>query len=80
MYDLKNIWNLMRYLLPQPPVPQRFLGRMLAAVERSNPRDLLDLDCGGVSEDRLSLLPSIKTGPQAAEILHPPPFPVAPRD
>ncbi|HDP88598.1 MAG TPA: lipo-like protein [Thioalkalivibrio sp.] len=29
-YDLKNIFDLMRYLLPEPPVPQRFRRRMLA--------------------------------------------------
>lgn len=29
-YDLKNIIDLMRYLLPNPPVPRRFRRRMLA--------------------------------------------------
>jgi hypothetical protein len=29
-YDLKNVLDLMRYLLPNPPVPQRFRRRMLA--------------------------------------------------
>lgn len=29
-YDLKNVFDLMRYLLPEPPVPQRFRRRMLA--------------------------------------------------
>lgn len=29
-YDLKNVLDLLRYLLPQPPVPQRFRRRMLA--------------------------------------------------
>ncbi len=29
-YDLKNVWDLARYLLPQPPVPKRFRRRMLA--------------------------------------------------
>lgn len=29
-YDTKNILDLMRYLLPNPPVPQRFRRRMLA--------------------------------------------------
>tara|TARA_B100000700_G_C14323908_1_gene525018 strand:- start:27 stop:500 length:474 start_codon:yes stop_codon:yes gene_type:complete len=29
-YDLKNIIDLMRYLLPKPPVPKRFRRRMLA--------------------------------------------------
>ncbi|MCU7959680.1 MAG: lipo-like protein [gamma proteobacterium symbiont of Bathyaustriella thionipta] len=29
-YDLKNVFDLLRYLLPEPPVPQRFRRRMLA--------------------------------------------------
>ena len=29
-YDRKNILDLMRYLLPQPPVPERFRRRMIA--------------------------------------------------
>ncbi|UUZ70153.1 hypothetical protein LP416_13915 [Polaromonas sp. P2-4] len=29
-YDLKNVWDLARYLLPLPPVPTRWRRRMLA--------------------------------------------------
>jgi len=29
-YDTKNIFDLLRYLLPTPPIPQRFRRRMLA--------------------------------------------------
>jgi hypothetical protein len=29
-YDLKNIWDLVRYLLPTPPVPTRWRRRMLS--------------------------------------------------
>jgi hypothetical protein len=29
-YDLRNVFDLMRYLLPQPPVPARWRRRMLA--------------------------------------------------
>ncbi|NMG44571.1 lipo-like protein [Aromatoleum toluvorans] len=29
-YDLRNVFDLARYLLPTPPVPQRFRRRMLA--------------------------------------------------
>jgi hypothetical protein len=29
-YDLKNVIDLARYLLPEPPVPRRFRRRMLA--------------------------------------------------
>lgn len=29
-YDLKNVWDLARYLLPSPPVPTRWRRRMIA--------------------------------------------------
>ncbi len=29
-YDLRNVFDLLRYLLPNPPVPQRFRRRLLA--------------------------------------------------
>lgn len=29
-YDLRNVWDLTRYLLPTPPVPQRFRRRLLS--------------------------------------------------
>lgn len=29
-YDLRNVWDLARYLLPTPPIPQRFRRRMLS--------------------------------------------------
>lgn len=29
-YDLRNLWDLARYLLPTPPVPQRWRRRMIA--------------------------------------------------
>jgi hypothetical protein len=29
-YDLKNVFDLARYLLPTPPVPTSWRGRMLA--------------------------------------------------
>ncbi len=29
-YDLRNVWDLARYLLPTPPVPLRFRRRMLS--------------------------------------------------
>jgi hypothetical protein len=29
-YDMKNVFDLMRYLLPTPPVPVRFRRRMIA--------------------------------------------------
>jgi hypothetical protein len=29
-YDMKNVWDLARYLLPQPPVPARWRRKMIA--------------------------------------------------
>jgi len=29
-YDMKNIWDLLRYFMPQPPIPARWRRRMLA--------------------------------------------------
>ncbi|MCB1614512.1 MAG: lipo-like protein, partial [Pseudomonadales bacterium] len=29
-YDLKNVFDLMRYLLPTPPVPERFRRKLIA--------------------------------------------------
>ncbi len=29
-YDMKNIWDLARYLVPHPPVPRRWRRRLLA--------------------------------------------------
>jgi Permuted papain-like amidase enzyme, YaeF/YiiX, C92 family len=29
-YDIKNIWDMLRYFLPTPPVPERWRRRMLA--------------------------------------------------
>ena len=47
-YDLKNIVDLMRYLLPLP-VPQRWRRRLIALGSgRSDAADLLGADRGGV--------------------------------
>ena len=37
-YDLKNIIDLMRYFLPQPPVPARWRRRMTAPGPRGQRR------------------------------------------
>ena len=54
-YDLKNIIDLMRYFLPQPPVPARWRRRMIAlgsgGADKGN---LLHTDRAGVRVGRLS--------------------------
>ncbi len=71
MYDLKNVWDLMRYLLPQPPVPQRFRRRMLALGSGDPTRAICStLIAEAFQKIGYPILPSIKTGPQAEEILH----------
>jgi hypothetical protein len=71
MYDLKNICDLMRYLLPQPPVPQRFRRRMLALGSGDPTRAICStLIAEAFQKIRYPILPNIKTGPQAEEILH----------
>lgn len=70
-YDLKNIWDLMRYLLPQPPVPQRFRRRMLALGSGDPTRAICStLIAEAFQNVGYPILPSIETGPQAEEILH----------
>ena len=71
IYDLKNIWDLMRYLLPQPPVPQRFRRRMLALGSGDPTRAICStLIAEAFQKIGYPILPSIETGPQAAEIFH----------
>ena len=48
-YDLKNIIDLMRYFLPQPPVPASWRRRMIALGSgEPTRRDLLKLDRAGL--------------------------------
>ena len=48
-YDLRNVIDLARYLLPTPPVPARFRRRIIAfGSGESDTRDLLDADRAGV--------------------------------
>ena len=47
-YDMRNIFDLARYLLPTPPVPTRWRRRMIALrLGRADAHHLLDADRGG---------------------------------
>ena len=71
VYDLKNIWDLARYLLPQPPVPQRFRRRLLALGSGDPTRAICStLIAEAFQKVRYPILPAISTGKQAKEILH----------
>jgi hypothetical protein len=73
-YDLKNVIDLARYLLPQPPVPKRFRRRMLALGSGDPTRAI----CSTVIAEafqavRYPILPMIKTTVKddvMQEILH----------
>lgn len=70
-YDLKNIFDLMRYLLPQPPVPARFRRRMLALGSGDPTRAICStLIAEAFQKVRYPILPTIQTDAQAREILH----------
>ncbi len=54
-YDLRNIIDLVRYLLPTPPVPLSISpAHDRAGKWRSDSRDLFDADCAGLSIDQIS--------------------------
>jgi hypothetical protein len=73
-YDLKNVIDLARYLLPQPPVPKRFRRRMLALGSGDPTRAI----CSTVIAEafqavRYPILPVIETSVKddvMQEILH----------
>ncbi|MEP5761024.1 MAG: YiiX/YebB-like N1pC/P60 family cysteine hydrolase [Litoreibacter sp.] len=70
-YDLKHIWDLMRYLLPQPPVPQRFRRRMLALGSGDPTRAICStLIAEAFQKVSYPILPTVESGPQTEEILH----------
>lgn len=71
VYDLKNIFDLMRYLLPQPPVPQRFRRRMLALGSGDPTRAICStLIAEAFQNVRYPILPSVQTDAHARELLH----------
>lgn len=70
-YDLKNVIDLMRYLLPQPPVPQRFRRRMLALGSGDPTRAICStLIAEAFQQVQYPILPTIQTNEQAREIYH----------
>ena len=73
-YDLKNVIDLARYLLPQPPVPKRFRRRMLALGSGDPTRAICStLIAEAYQSIRYPVLPMIETLQEsgtAREILH----------
>ena len=73
-YDLKNVFDLARYLLPQPPVPKRFRRRMLALGSGDPTRAICSTVIAEAFEFvRYPILPMIETSTQNAvtrEIFH----------
>jgi hypothetical protein len=74
MYDLKNIVDLGRYLLPTPPVPVRFRRRMIALGAGSPTRAICStLIAQAFHSVRYPILPQIEilqSEYARAEILH----------
>ena len=61
-YDLKNVVDLARYLLPQPPVPKRFRRRMLALGSGDPTRAICStLIAEAFQAVRYPILPMVKT-------------------
>lgn len=73
-YDLKNVWDLARYLLPQPPVPKRFRRRMLSLGSGDPTRAICSTVIAEAFEAvRYPILPMIQTSTENAvtrEIFH----------
>lgn len=73
-YDLKNVIDLARYLLPQPPVPKRFRRRLLALGSGDPTRAICSsLIAEAYQSIRYPVLPMIETlqeSGMAKEILH----------
>lgn len=60
-YDLKNIFDLLRYLLPTPPVPQRWRRRMIALGSGDPTRAICSsLIAEAFQSVRYPILPDIK--------------------
>ncbi len=71
-YDLKNVVDLARYLLPHPPVPARFRRRMLALGSGDPTRAICStLIAEAFQRVRYPILPELRADHAAArEILH----------
>lgn len=74
VYDLKNIFDLMRYLLPKPPVPERFRRRMLALGSGDPTRAICStLIAEAFQKVAYPILPTVESNPDCAaceDILH----------
>lgn len=73
-YDLKNVWDLARYLLPQPPVPKRFRRRLLSLGSGDPTRAICSTVIAEAFEAvKYPILPMIQTSTENAvtrEIFH----------
>ena len=77
-YDMKNIWDLARYLLPHPPVPKRWRRRLLAFGSGDPTRAICSsLIAESYQGIRYPILPSIRNlvtrvggREEAREVLH----------
>jgi hypothetical protein len=73
-YDLRNVVDLVRYLLPQPPVPKRWRRRMLALGSGDPTRAICStLIAEAFEAVRYPILPEVRTetrDARAREILH----------
>ena len=73
-YDLKNVIDLARYLLPQPPVPKRWRRRLLALGSGDPTRAICStLIAEAFQQVRYPILPERSTDandPAGREILH----------
>lgn len=73
-YDLRNVVDLARYLLPNPPVPARFRRRLLALGSGDPTRAICStLIAEAFQSVRYPILPEVTpdiSARQAAEILH----------
>ncbi|MCZ7654608.1 MAG: hypothetical protein M5R42_10510 [Rhodocyclaceae bacterium] len=67
-YDLKNIFDLVRYLLPQPPVPVRWRRRMLALGSGDPSRAICStLIAQALQSVRYPILPTVTRKVASAE-------------
>jgi len=77
-YDMKNIWDLARYLFPHPPVPKRFRRRLLAFGSGDPTRAICSsLIAEAYHSVRYPILPDLRTlvstqggKEDAREVLH----------
>lgn len=67
-YDLRNVFDLMRYLIPTPPVPTRFRRRMIALGSGDPTRAICStLIAEAFQSIRYPILPTIDHLPEGSE-------------